>query len=524
MSRRRASRNLESLNPLRGLTPTQVVARIEAAQRGDLALYQWTLHIIEQADPDYSAVVSRCLAPLLAMDWDIKTVSPEDSALPIDEVLANEQAAVLRAAYEKIENLYEAFSHLALAKFRGFSIAQLVAADAAAGGMVEAAPGEATQIDCLRHWNFVRDGIERRWRWNPEARSCVFESLPAAVEIKPDSSNFLVRDYARPVGRIALTKFIHCNFATKAWGEFLEICAEQGIAVVGPPGVDISGEKSDEYLSAIENYRDGGHGLFPGGSQIFFANNLRGSIPFEARMRFLMEQLVRAATGGLHTMLAEPTGIGPGSSDSHQKGFEQLAQGEAREISEIFQRKFDKPLLQAHFNGRPQLAYFEIASRKEKDVSQIVKDAGALIASGYRVKQARMEEETGYELEVFQGGAPSEQPAAAGLVLNRAAGPRSAAADEDATGAILAEARMAMQAPIAADLKPIADRVAAIVTLMDEGASDAELKAAVARFLNDELPGLAKQIIQEPSGIEAYVEAMSAALANGIEAAAEATR
>lgn len=520
MSRRRASRTLELLNPLRGLTPAQVVGRIEAAQRGDLALYQWTLHIIEQADPDYSAVVSRCLAPLLAMDWDIKTVSPEESAQPIDDALATEQANVLRAAYEKIENLYEAFSHMALAKFRGFSIAQLVAAEA--DGLVEAAPGDATQIDCLRHWNFVRDGIERTWRWNPDATSRVFESLNDAPEVRPVTPGFLVRDYARPVGRIALTKFIHCNFATKAWGEFLEICAEQGIAVIGPPGVDISGDKAEEYVAGIESYRDGGHGLFPGGSQIVFANNLRGTVPFEARMRYLREQLVLAATGGLHTMLAEPTGIGPGSSESHQDGFEQLAQGEAREISEIFQRKFDKPLLQARFPGRPQLAYFEIASRKETNVSQIIKDAAAMPGSGYRIKQARLEEETGYELEPYTAAAPQEPPTAFGAAYNRAAGARaSTAADDGDVGAIMAETRLAVGRAIQGDLKPIAERVAAIIERIDAGATADEVQADVSRFLSDELPGLAERIIAEPSSVEAYVQAMSAALANGIESATE---
>ena len=391
MSRRRVS-YIEQTNPLRGLSPARVVAVLEASQRGELAELMWLYHIIEQSDPDLLALVERRSAAVCEMDWSIgvaQGAQTEDGS-----------ADVLRAAYDRIENLQEAIAHLALASFRGFSICQLQDADGA-----PAAPGAATRIACLPHWCFVRDGLSGPFKWNPEARRAGFDGVPGEA-LDPERDRLLIRTVGRPIDRVALVKFVRANFAQKAWADYIEKVAQDGVFVIEPPNVDET--KRGEFASSARDAAEGGGGTLPHGSSIEFANVSRGLAPYDSYMRFLREQLVMAGTGGLLTMISEPTGIGGGATGAHAEAFKTIARKEAREISEVFQRYFDTPLLRAVFPGERPRAYFTIAYREETDVGALI-DQAVKLATVFDLDPAEWSEKTGFALS--RRAAPAQPPA-----------------------------------------------------------------------------------------------------------------
>jgi phage gp29-like protein len=411
----RASRRknwVEQTNPLKGLDPSVVVGRLDAGMRGELPLLQWLYYIIEQSDPDLMALVERRTSAIAEMDWNIG-VAPVEAGKPR---MTDGATATLRAAYDRIDNLQEAVVHLALASFRGFSVCQL---QDAAGR--PAAPGEAVRIDCLPSWNFVRDGRAGAFKWNPEARQTTFENLQGEP-LDPGRDHLLIRAVERPIDRVALVKFVRSNYAQKAWADYIEKVAKDGVFITEPPGLDEA--KREEFKNAAQTASDGGGGSLPNGSTVQFANASRGLSPFEAYMRFLREQLVMAGTGGMLTMIASPTGIGEGATDAHSETFKSIARKEAREISEIFQRHFDAPILARAFPNEPVSAWFELAYREETSATALV-DQGLKLSQFFELDPAEWSEKTGLKL------AKKVLPATPGATMFRAL-PAAAALNRDA--------------------------------------------------------------------------------------------
>src|SRR5580704_15207627 len=114
-----ANRWRENYNPLRNLEIRDATSRLEMGKRGDYALLQWTYSFIEETFPTLSGLLTRCEAPLINFDWEIKvrTTLPPGA----DEAMAARQKQTLCDAYEGIDNLKEAWKFLHLAEFRGFS-------------------------------------------------------------------------------------------------------------------------------------------------------------------------------------------------------------------------------------------------------------------------------------------------------------------------------------------------------------------------------------------------------------------
>jgi phage gp29-like protein len=436
----RLNRWRDQYNPLRALTVTKAVSMFEGAQRGEYADLQWTYRFIERRDADLIALVERRGGALLQMDWNIKMVDEQAAkrrGIKLDAKLAEEQAAALRAAYERIENLYEAVEHLALAVFREYAIAQFQKGDKAA------LPGEADRIECLNPWNIMRDGMFGDWYWNPDAlqMSATMESFD-----KIDPAFCLIREWPRPLDEIALLKFIRANMSQKDWDSFIEIFGIPGWIVIMPPNV---AGKEAEYKAAAEDVAEGQSGALPNGSDVKCADQPRGVNPFRDYMAYLTEKLVLAGTGGMLTMLTAP-GSGTLAGGAHMEAFDIIARGEARKIGEIFQRQFDRVVLGAAFPDRQRLAYFELAANEEQDVGEILDHAVKITQAGGKVDWAQFSEKTGYT--VAEGPAPAAQipgaPAApaAGL-LNRAA-PEPAEAAREQLVASSVEQEQAVRADV----------------------------------------------------------------------------
>lgn len=499
----RYNRWRERYNPLRQLTISRAVTLLESYQRGEMADPQWTYFFIEQSDPDLFAILERREAALLELDWNIKLVSGRwDNSDPrhngFDGNLAAEQAAALRESYEGIDNLDDAFSHLQLATFRGYSHCE----------KYRNADGDVFHLEIVDQWNMVRDLLRGRWKYNPAAIQTTFYNLPN--DMLADPRNFLIRERDRHVNRIALLKFIRNGLADKDWDAFIEIYGIPSGVVIGPPGIQPG--KELEYQAAAQEISLGGSGYLPNGSQYETNDQPRGNAPFKIRMDYLSEKLVLAGTGGLLTMLTQ-SGSGTLAGNAHMEAFQSIARAEAKKISGVFQRQFDAEELDRKFPGKPHLAYFEIAANDELDPNDIVKQAETLRRAGYGIKIEQLAEKTGYELydapmpEVIRddiNAAPGAGNQTRKPLANRAA------ADSPVIGKLLAKSRIAFSQAMISDFKPL--RAAFERALAGD---DADLPAR-AKILMAKIDELGPEIIKASSSSDELCKILSSALANGL--------
>lgn len=466
---RSANRWREQYNPLRGLTLARAVALLELEDRGEMADLQWLYRAVERADADLLALVQRRAAALLEMDWNVQVVARDKRASGFDLALATDQAAALRAAYEGVDNIYEAVAHLALATFRGYAHCELW----------RGADGGITHLEPVMQWNVVRDGLAGGWRYNPEGRQTTFAALPAGMDLDP--ANFLVVEAARPVDRVGLLKFVRGSLAEKDWDAWVEIYGLPGVIIIGPPNVPP--DKEAQYESAARDVAEGGSGYLPNGASATPNDGPRNSSPFKERLDHLTEKLILAGTGGKLTMLSAPTGLGSGTSDAHGDVFRSIARGEARRISEAFQRRMDLDVLGRKFPGKPALAYFALAANEETQVGDIVEHVLKLRQAGLAADPSEVSERTGYRLsasalpekqtETLKGPAPKPgadpavppDPSGPDALPNRAPVLPAAAAtspEEDAgsTARFLAAARAPLAQALATDLQPLSRALA----------------------------------------------------------------
>jgi len=496
----------EQYNPLRGLTISRAITLLEAGQRGDYADLQWTYEFVEQTDADLFTLVERRTAALTEMDWDINVVGEEHDAY--DKALAEDQAGEPRAAYERIDNLYESIAHFEMAMFRGYSIGQLHPA---------AHPDQVEHVECLNHWNFCRKGRDGNWYWNPKAQSTTAQSLGEAARQDPEKHALIVHTTRRPIDRIGLIKYVRANLSEKDWDGYVEIYGIPSWIIVGPEHVPEG--KEAEYRDAAEDVAAGGSGYLPHGSDAKAADTPRGSQPFETRLEWLTKKLVLAGTGGLLTVLAE-SGSGTLAGNAHMEAFRMIARMDAAKISELYQRSIDRAILNARFPDRPHLAYFDIAAEEEQDVGEIVKQITEL-SRFYLIDPTEVAEKTGYRIigvrqqvpqpDAGDRSAAQHRAPASGLqrlARERADQVHERLLDNIATAAVVADRR---------DLRPLAERLYAALHTEQPQA----MYSALADLKRD-LPDLAGELLADPEMAAALEGGLGAAMANGMAEGAAA--
>ena len=397
----------ENLNPVRGLTIRKAASLIESYARGEFANLMWTFGApfmgIETADEDLSAIIGRRTDALVEMDWNAK----ENTGDRVDPVLAEEQAAFIDELCNGIEDsLYDAIEHLAIAFNRGFAHCEII----------ETYGGTVKELRPVDQWNVVRRGMHGSWKYNPDAQQTSWDSLPADNEL--DSSRFVFHEVPRPVGRVALTKFIRANMGAKDWDAFIEIYGLPGGVVIGPPNV--APEKEALYQAWALAAAKGGSGYLPYGAQYICNDSPRGSQPFESHGEYLTKKLVLVGTGGLLTMLAE-SGSGTLAGSVHAQAFQQLARGDARRIGTCLQRSLVAPRLRKLWPGKPISAKFQMAFREEVDSAEVIEDVVKLSGVGWRMDTAELEDKTGYKFAESAQSKVPEGGSEAGMLANRLA-------------------------------------------------------------------------------------------------------
>lgn len=377
-------------NPLRTLTIARVVQYHEAYDRGEMADVQWTFRAVERVYGVLSALIARRTSALLEMDWDIRTMAKTRTGF--DPVLAQEQALALRAAYERIGNLYELIEHLAMAEFRGFAIA---------GRPDFSTPGPV-KVEIVDGWNVVRDGTAGDWKYNPEAKSVGFLGLPEEALLPPEA--IICAECRRPISFFALPLKARAALAEKDWTAFLEIYGIPQGVVIMPQEVPQGEEET--FAEAAEKIAGGQPGALPYGSDYKPNDSPRGVNPFREFLNYFAEQVVLVGTGGRLTMLTE-SGSGTLAGGAHADTFRQIARGHARRIGELLQRTIDADVLAAAFPGRPALAYWQLDFLT--DPATVIDDAVKLAQAGYQITLEELSEKTGYTLTAAPPGAVGAQ-------------------------------------------------------------------------------------------------------------------
>lgn len=369
-------------NPLRGLTIAQLVAMLEAAERGNYARLQWLYRFVEKRNSTLRAVLQRRQASMTRLDWDIRVRDVNLAANP--RTLAARQAAVLRDAYERIENLREAVTFLALAEFRGYAHLE----------RHFDRQGRTVWLKPVPQWFWARLGPDAPWQYNAMARP----GLPMPGDPELDPAKFIYRENDSPIDEIAVIAHVRQSLSQKDWDGFVEVYGLPPLFLELPP--DIPAEREAEYQAQAEAIIGDARGTVPHGTQIHTVDSgARGQNPFAEHLKYQDELIVLAATGGKLTTLTE-AGSGTLAGGAHQRAFDDITEAEAALISEVFQRQFDKPLLAKLFPGQPQLAYFELAATRSLDPADVINQALILAKAGYEIDPAELSEKTGYRLKL----------------------------------------------------------------------------------------------------------------------------
>lgn len=457
-------------NPLRGLTVDKAVRMMETYNTGDFADLMWLFSApflgIENSDPDYFSILDRRIGSLKEMNHKVVKWKPgrNEQPNPEKEKMAQLHFDVLQREYDRYDNIKEAIGHLALAPFRGFSILELN-------------PAEAEFIPVAHH-NVRRDGMRGAWYWNEAGLSGV--EISKCVPFNPE--RIIVMESQRPIGRIALLKYIRANLSEKEWDRFVEIYGVPAGVVIAPDSVN-DPVKLAQFRTAAASAAKGSDAAFPFGTIYTPNDSPRGIQPFQARLEWLSQKLVQAGTGGLLTMLSM-SGSGTLAGSAHMEAFKILARAQAEDITEAFQKQHDRPALRRAGvlePGQRPLAWFEISNREEQSTKEATDQVVAL-SQLFEMDPMQVEERTGWSVKPKPAQLPYESVGAFRMLpeptVHRAdPAPTADPADVEAAAEALME-----------DLAPVRD-------LLGQALEDCggDLKTAVAQVAAG-IPGLAEKM------------------------------
>lgn len=514
---RSSNRWRDNYNPLRGLVIAKVVAMLESAERGDYAELQMTLRKIEKRYPVLKGLKSRRLAALEKLDWDIKI--PDELPEGISKAQAEAQQTFLRSRYDLIENLTEAIGFLVSPEFRGYGILQKHRIEDGEND------GAVRELHWLPQEVFSRNGSFGDFYYNQNSafgigldtcQAVLGEQNRIGSEFLP-RENFVIREIEAPLYEIALIAFVNWSMGRKDWAAFTEIFGlPNGVAIMPE---NVPSGREDEYRAAAEKVADGVSGALPYGSDIKFPTaSVRGEAPFKSFCDAQDSDVVLAGTGGRLTMLtAEKGGLGNGPAKEHADAFDEIAQADARKISAVLQRDFDKIELAAEFPGQPAVAYFELSAVEEEDATKVVDNVQKLENVGLITDPAEVAEKVGLKLtrgpRPVQVPQPGEPMPGEPKIENRARRILNAAKEQ---ASLDAQSQVQWLSAVAADLKPLADRLQAILDI-----ADPEIRKTRLQALYDEMDGLSKDITADPHSAVALTNINVTQLANGALAAAE---
>jgi hypothetical protein len=410
-------------NLVRGLDAERLVNMLDAATiRGEHGRTQWLTHEVIKRWPILRALRERRASALLKKEWSVVRVAQ----LPPSATDAQAQAQVdaLTEAYGKIDNISSAIRFLSSAEFCGFAHCQKHR---------DPKTGEIVHLEPLDQWNWVRDGYRGPWYWNPTADPMGFKSLegrPGSIIVP---SEFVIREVENPIYEAALPLYLYYTLAIRDWVAYTEIFGIPKPALTMPEGT--TGDKQrKEFLEAAEAFANGIAIAFPFGTQVTWQNENRAPTPFQPLLSDIDSAICVAVTGGKLTMLAQTVGLSANTAKIHQDAFNEIAEGEAQEISELFQKSIDKEILDRHFPGQEVLAYWKQSGKPEVDITSICSQVLTLFQAGWEVTPEQIEELTGFRVTKLAAPGQAQDQSGAQDMPGMPKSGRIAALDPNAPG------------------------------------------------------------------------------------------
>lgn len=365
-------------NPLRGLTLERIVSLEEQSDRGDHASLQWLWDYMGRTDVTVRSAVEKRTCGVESLDWQICKIPTAD------EVLADEQAEVLRTCYDSIDNLVDVSKRLVLAKFTGYQIFEREPFRPDVPLLKRLIP-----IDPV-YFNYDRE--KKVWLFNETGDPGTLRG----EEVNP--ADVLIYNPGAPIYRPICRAFFSKQLSLADWDCALENGANPAVFVVMPEGT--TEEQQAKYQSMAENVTSNMRGALPFGSSVTLTDlGQRQKMPFFDRIQYSDQQIVMAATGGLLTMLTE-SGSGTLAGNAHEETLRQLYKSDAADLSEVFQQQLDKPVLQHYFPGQPIAAYFRYdLPQKEPTLKELTDVISALSWIQLRIPSDVLSEKLGFMLE-----------------------------------------------------------------------------------------------------------------------------
>ena len=369
-------------NPLSGLNPVKVRRLYELYREGKYADIQLAWDALEEYDDMLGTVLERRQSALGEMEWDVlidARAVGEDAAM---QALAEEQQDFITRRLRAVENLSDAIKWLGLADFRRYSALEVLTA----GGGERWLP--------IHHWLLCRPALEGAWCYNENAET-------SCTRVEPiDMSAVLLREVARPIDLVAMFLISAKEAAIDGWDSFLEVFGNPALFFKMPPGT--SDNERDEYASIIKEISSDGAGVYPDGGEIHTVETSAANADaFSSRAEWCDKALVRRATGGLLTVLAE-SGSGTLAGSAHMEAFRQIAANDAISIAECINRQYVRRRLAAQFPGQPVLVYFTLTPPVINDRAATVNMLCQLAGQRWRATDEAVSEEVGVEVHTEQ--------------------------------------------------------------------------------------------------------------------------
>ena len=365
-------------NPLSGLNPAKVRRLYELYREGKYADVQLAWDALEEYDDMLGTVLERRQSALGEMEWDVlidARAVGEDAAL---QARAEAQQDYITRRLREVENLSDAIKWLRLANFRRYSALEVLPA------------GSGERWLPIHHWLLCRPALEGAWCYNELAETSCTRTEPI------DMSAVILREVARPIDLVAMFLISAKEAAIDGWDSFLEVFGNPALFFKMPPGT--SDAQRDEFAAIIKEISSDGSGVYPDGGEIHTVETSAANADaFSSRAEWCDKALVRRATGGLLTVLAE-SGSGTLAGSAHMEAFRQIAANDAISIAECINRQYVRRRIAAEFPGEPVLVYFTLTQPVINDRAATVNMLCQLAGQRWRATDEAVSEEVGVEV------------------------------------------------------------------------------------------------------------------------------
>lgn len=365
-------------NPLSVLNPAKARRLYELYREGKYADVQLAWDALEEYDDMLGTVLERRQSALGEMEWDVlidARAVGKDAAL---QALAEEQQDYITRRLREVENLSDAIKWLGLANFRRYSALEVLPT------------GSGERWLPIHHWLLCRPALEGAWCYNEAAET-------SCTRVEPiDMSAVILREVALPIDLVAMFLISSKDAAIDGWDSFLEVYGNPALFFKMPPGT--SDDQRDEYASIIKEISSDGAGVYPDGGEIHTVETSAANADaFSSRAEWCDKALVRRATGGLLTVLAE-SGSGTLAGSAHMEAFRQIAANDAISIAECINRQYVRRRIAAEFPGEPVLVYFTLTQPMINDRAATVNMLCQLAGQRWRATDEAVSEEVGVEV------------------------------------------------------------------------------------------------------------------------------